>query len=525
MDLLIDTLELEHDGEPSTLAYTWDNSTGILSLSGFRTVCSTISYVRVTHTLLSDPETEISSVLLITEYMDSNDIKEAILTYLLGAVSGAQVEVVAETAASVAWDYAIEITYFDFRELEPALVVSTDGSGMSDPTVAEDVVEVPLASVAGITQARGRLMAWETSGSIYRSAILDELDFIPSIATQAGVGRPQAMRGQLLLLAGYEDGFAAYTTDNVIIATYTGDDYVFRYTELVDFGIVDPRHVSAGQNKQLVYTSSGLYFVTPASSKYESVSDVLDSYLAAYPWPLQVRYLENRFICIGLPFLLTTDTLLRSNRGLPAVPVPQLVDNNFVSFERWIVFDTALNKWGSCDTGAALLFGLTAANSNSVRLDKSTAIGACGVQQPLHTSQIAQQVTGTIRNHIEAWSLEGRGLGMVMPNGEVFLASNQQADSSVFIGFPRAQPLGWTTYVEAHVELSKAIGPWTFDLWAYNQEGAPITSQHYTGQPQPASAQSGRFYLDSTAHYAMLQVAGMVDLKQLRLSCFSQGVL
>jgi hypothetical protein len=524
MDLLIATLVLEHDGDAATLAYSWDSLTGILALTGFRTVCSTISYVRVKHTLLSDLDTEISATLLITEYMDSNDIKEAILTYLLGAISGAQVEVVAEIPAAVTWDYAIEVTYFDFHAIEPALVASIDAVGMADPTTTEVIVPIPLASVAGITQARGRLMAWETSGSIYRSAMLDELDFTPAISTQAGVGKPQAMRGQLLLLAGYEDGFAAYTTDNVIIATYTGDDYVFRYTELVDFGIVDPRHVSAGQNKQLVYTSSGLYFVTPASSKYEVVSDVLDSYLAAYPWPLQVRYLENRFICIGLPFLLETDILLRSNRGLPAVPVPQLIDNNFVAFERWIVFDTALEKWGSCDTGAALLFGLTAANSNSVRLDKSTAVGACGVQQPLHTSQLAQQVSAT-RNPIEAWSLEGRGLGMVMPDGEVFLASNQQADSSVFIGFPRAQALGWTTYVEAHVELSKAIGPWTFDLWAYDQEGTAITAQHYASAQQDALTKASRFYLDSTAHYAMLQVAGMADLKQLRLSCFAQGVL
>jgi hypothetical protein len=93
MDRLIDTLVMVHDGAAGEFSYAWDSVNMLLSLGGFRTYDGSLSYVRITHSLLDEPELFITNTLQITEFMDSNDIKDAILGYLTGAITQLVVEI------------------------------------------------------------------------------------------------------------------------------------------------------------------------------------------------------------------------------------------------------------------------------------------------------------------------------------------------------------------------------------------------------------------------------------------------
>lgn len=500
---VISSLSITHNGSAGEFTWSWDAAQGILSLGGFRRLFGTLSYVTISYSLLASPTTEVTNTLQINVYMDSNDIKDLILNYLLSAISGLQKEIVSETPASADVSGTLDLCYYNFYQHTFALTLSSDGdcpwNFLEDPTVTPTA----LASVSGIAAARGRLLAWDRENAIYRSAQLDQFDFIPSLATQAAVGKAQAVRGNIVHIQGMTDGYLILTTDNMIRADYSGDEYVFKYREVADYGISDPRHSAVSSTDLLVYSANGIQLYTMGTGKFTPLSPELDTYLSQYPWPLRLQYLEDRYICVGLPWLLNTDTILLANRGLSPIAEPVFTPGDiyipnypwnaadYPSLQRILVFDTKLERWGSCDTGAMGLFGFTPFNAAGSRMDKLDT----GYEQ--------------------FWDTLGTGLGVIDATARLWLASTRNSAGKLMIGGIRAQAYGWVTLLEILPEYTK--GPWTptYTVVPYDMSGAELTTMRWVGDLTTKP--------DVTGHRLELLIAGQFNLTGLRIATLPHG--
>ena len=259
MALGIDDISVTTDATiPSEFTFTWDEPTNVFGCTGFRTVDNVITSMTVSHTLTDYPDTPIVAEFDIYEYMDLNDILAIIIEYLGNIIPYAQITVLVDQPAQVVFDDVLTILYADYDALAPVDTITDSGSGVLVGTIVENVYATPLLHMQGIASARGRMIAWDVENAVYRSAILDPLDFEPDTATQASVGTIQAVRGAILAMIGHPEGFVVYSTDNIIRAVYTGDDFVFKYAEISALGISDPRHVTASEAKHIFWANADI---------------------------------------------------------------------------------------------------------------------------------------------------------------------------------------------------------------------------------------------------------------------------
>jgi hypothetical protein len=516
---VINTLVLEHNGQPDELVWAWDIPSAQLTLGGFKRLGGTLTWIDITYTLLSAPTVEIKNTLLVGYWDDSNDIKNNIITFLEGSITGLQANTVYETPARVDIDVNLEITYFDFKADVPTLNLTSTGTGIWQCLTAEapEGVKIPLAHMQGISAARGRTLAWDRENAIYRSGSIDPFDFAPSLTTQAAVGKASAVRGEIMLIAGYPDGYVVYSSDNIVRAAYTGDSYVFQYREVVDIGISDPRHVYAVSSRHLLYTSSGLVLFVPQDGQMpKSIDPLIDNYLANYVWPFDIRYLEDRYAIIGLPCLSATDVMLAKHRNITLLslpPAPPPVGNlpvplypfnagNYPSKQRIIVIDTKLGKIGSCDSGAMLLWGCTPVNAAGVLFGKG--IGRAD----------------------QAWGHYGRGLGIVTSGAMPAIASCYPVHGGeLYLGYTRAQPRGYSTFTEIRTEtLASGVTDLEMSIEAYDEYGVAVAQAAVPVEVNTGTlAAQTIFDMDVTGVYGVLHAKGLFDLTNLRYTCFEQG--
>ena len=125
--LLLDQLIITHNGGATEFSYTWTKATGTLTTAGFREYGSYFTWMHVTHTLIAAPTEEISAYVYVTETMDSNDIVAALLAYLEGAITSLTIETISETDASASVTLEMEMSFYDFRQKEPTVSVSSNG--------------------------------------------------------------------------------------------------------------------------------------------------------------------------------------------------------------------------------------------------------------------------------------------------------------------------------------------------------------------------------------------------------------
>jgi hypothetical protein len=515
--LWFDTITIDHNGQPDELSYSWDKETGTLTLDGFKRLDGTLTWLKITHSFLTDPTEIFTNYIGISIWNDIHDIRDDILTYLTTLIVGGAFETIVEIPASVTISANLKLSYFDFDQLVPTMVASSVGTGIwtSGGPLVEDK---KLAHMQGISAARGRLLAWDRENAVYRSALLDPMDFKPSLETQAAVGKVQAVRGNIIFIANYPEGYTIYSTDNIVIAKYTGDSYVFSYTELADVGVADPRHLSAKEMQHIVYTANGLYRISPREGKYEEIDPVTSNYLASYAWPFEISFIENRYVCIGLSQIPGTEQMLLSHRNLTGRTLPTVLPPGIEleapsypynigyvkSTARILVYDMHLQRWGSCDTGAMRLFGCTPINASGLRIDKLT------------------------KGRDETWRHAGRGLGIISPTGKVAIATSfPQGGADLWLGYPRMHSQGYTTFLEARTECTPgSIADYTFTARTYDELGLAEVSVGAPTEVQDVSiGKFTTFDLDATGAYGIFQVHGVFDLTQLRYAAIKQGRL
>ncbi len=136
--------------------------------------------------------------------------------------------------------------------------------------------------VLGILNSQGYMIAY-TQDAIAWSSLVDPTDFEPSLATGAGGGNLEQIRGTVVACVYTVTGFIIYSTVNAVVALYSGNDrYPFNFREIAfSGGLIDVATVTDESNAgfHYAYTTSGLQQIAPQETKsiFHELTDFLSS--------------------------------------------------------------------------------------------------------------------------------------------------------------------------------------------------------------------------------------------------------
>lgn len=132
--------------------------------------------------------------------------------------------------------------------------------------VTEAMLSVTLTGIAsntivGITQASSYLLL-HNGTTVFWSSPTTPTDFVPSLITGAGSGIPLGLKGTIIRLQEIQNGYAVYSTTNIVIAVYSGNTrYPWIFSEAANSsGIKNIYSVSIGgdDGTNYAWTAAGL---------------------------------------------------------------------------------------------------------------------------------------------------------------------------------------------------------------------------------------------------------------------------
>ena len=141
---------------------------------------------------------------------------------------------------------------------------------------------VEMLDIIGITSVQGYLIAYSTD-SVAWGSLLDPTDMEPSLATGAGGGTVEQIRGKIVSCVYNITGFIIYTTANAVVAVYSGNEaFPFNFREINNSGgILNTTYVAneANSGTHYAFTTSGLQQITAVETKsvFPELTDFLTS--------------------------------------------------------------------------------------------------------------------------------------------------------------------------------------------------------------------------------------------------------
>jgi len=190
----------------------------------------------------------------------------------------------------------------------------------------------------GITTFSGYLVAW-TADAFYWSSTVDPLDFTPDLATGAGGGQVESVRGGIIYCSPFAQGLYVYTDKNIVSAIYSSNiRYPFTFKEISQAGGIASSKLVATESvvfKPFAYTASGLQEIsatTGARPIHPQATDFLSS---------------SRFEDYFGGALQTFDVTDVIQKSVSMISDRYLVISYGVgSLTHALVFDTVLERWG-----------------------------------------------------------------------------------------------------------------------------------------------------------------------------------
>lgn len=193
-----------------------------------------------------------------------------------------------------------------------------------DPETQKLVVAVldglTISEILGLVSANGYLIAYTADGTLAWSNQQVPTDFVPNLATGAGGGSINEVKGKLQFALPLNNGFLLYNTDNIVSCTYTGNaDFPYVFVEVPwTRGVDAPEDVSWANNGDVHYamTSAGLMEISNRQSQlvFQELSDFLgmrkfedfdediltfiEEYLTS-PMRTRVAVIGARYLCIS----------------------------------------------------------------------------------------------------------------------------------------------------------------------------------------------------------------------------------
>lgn len=320
-----------------------------------------------------------------------------------------QFSIGAAEADRISYAYIKEVTYiyygynvyiynFDSQELE-----------------LQELKGIDAAALQGITAAGAYLIAWDAT-TIYRSSVLDPLDFDPTngLSTGAGSTGVLAVKGRILTCLTLGQDFVIYTKNNAISARQTGQiQFPFIFDEIPgSAGILSVAHVAYNSNQgtHVTWTASGFQEVTLGGAQYiwPELSDGITRGITV-----------NTDVVFGIPDFqrvigLQVSLSFASNRWI----VVSTGTESSVRSEAY-VYDTVLGRWGRLKVPHVAFFEFLIPE-----VFFSYTYEQFGIDYPFYSSIPESMVYAqlTSDNQITVQGV-GNNLGMLLPDGSVYTVS------------------------------------------------------------------------------------------------------
>ena len=241
--------------------------------------------------------------------------------------------------------------------------------GGTDSFVPVTFTGLAIASGAGILSTNGVMVVWDDV-AIGWSSNVDPTDFTPSLATGAGGGNVQEIKGRIVNCVGVSWGFIIFGNFNAVAAIYTGNlRYPYTFKEIQNcgglIGSIANKMATKYQKDDVCYafTTRGFQQISQKEAKMVNADmndffsgKVLEDYNRADGFPSQQIYttgiqgldravamIADRYLCVSYGVNFTGD------------------GDEFNPTKSWeyshvLVWDTALNRWGKLRHAHADLF-------------------------------------------------------------------------------------------------------------------------------------------------------------------------
>lgn len=227
------------------------------------------------------------------------------------------------------------ITYLYFSNLGCYQLVYTGVFNLAAVTLTG----LNAVDILGITAAQNYLIAW-AADAIYWSSLIDPTDFVPSLATGAGGGNVQSIKGSIVACVPHTVGFVIYTESNIVVCTASGNTrYPFNFREIVDSSGISSADLvtwDANTGNHYAYTASGLQMVTLQQT--QTVFPELTDFLAGAVFE-DFEEITNELVVTKLTSTMIKRLALVSDRYL-------IISYGISYFTHALVFDLILKRWG-----------------------------------------------------------------------------------------------------------------------------------------------------------------------------------
>lgn len=219
--------------------------------------------------------------------------------------------------------------------------------------------------VRGICSSNGYMIIWDSNNNILWSNQTNPIDFVPDIATGAGGGSVQQIRGVVLYCLPITGGFIIYCSENMVGATYTGNSqFPFSFQEIVgssgigvtaaagnslNSNLANNLNSVAYQNNlsyHYAYTASGIQQVNlkEAVGIFPEVSDFLAKRVFEdfdETNNVLVETAINKNVPVKLCSIASRYFII-SYAATPVSIIPAAVQG----YTHALVFDSVLSRWG-----------------------------------------------------------------------------------------------------------------------------------------------------------------------------------
>ncbi len=276
---------------------------------------------------------------------------------------------------------------------------------------------ITAANITGCFNSCNYLCLFDSS-KIYWCSTLNPLDFVPSLITGAGSITPTDLDGAIVAVVQLNNGFAVYSTANIVLATFSNNTqfpWIFvnanNGSGISNVGQVSTQnnlgfHVALTFAGVLQITSQGCTQIVPeisdflAAKVYETY-DYLNHVILSTP---QVANLKASIAIIGARYVVLSYAVAGT-----------------VGFTDAIVRDLTLNRWGR----------LSIPHAAVIEFDTAVTVGA-----QIYATQVAAYSTYTARAYnqaslgLTALPLAGGNFGLLGTDGSIFLATLDQASTT-----------------------------------------------------------------------------------------------
>lgn len=196
--------------------------------------------------------------------------------------------------------------------------------------VVQVLTGITATAVLGIFACQGYMLVYSTN-SVLWSSLIDPTDFVPSLATGAGGGAVQNIRGDIVCCIAHTIGFVIYTNQNAVAAVNSGNTrYPFNFRELVASGGLFSKDLvtyDSNTGSHYSYTTSGLQLISLqqaqttipeltdfiAGSVFEDYDETVDEFIVTHltsPMKKKLTLIADRYLVISYGIVSLTHALI-----------------------------------------------------------------------------------------------------------------------------------------------------------------------------------------------------------------------